>query len=105
VVESFAEAWGPTAAPLGLKRFQASLEAPEALELLICKAEGVQLLHSHRATSVPHFLIYRNGRLLYTQAGLDTPALLAALRAHAPRAGELVDSQEVSAAGVVRAAL
>ncbi len=62
-----------------------------------CKAEGNKLLDKFCATSVPHFLFYRNGVLRDTVVGPNLPALDRALRALIPAPGEAPDNNAVRA--------
>jgi hypothetical protein len=101
-VESYSEAWGPTTAlQPTLRRFVTSLDPAQqdggCFESLCCKAEGCRILAAHVSTSVPRFLLYRSGVLLATVESCNPPALLAALNAHVPRAGEPPEDQTVRA--------
>ena len=96
-VESFSEAWGPcTALQSTLRRFIVSLEPQQqdGFESLCCKAEGCRVLSAFVSTSLPRFLLYRNGVLRATVEGANPPALLAALNAHVPRTGEATEEDQ-----------
>mmetsp|Transcript_29593 Transcript_29593/g.64583 ORF Transcript_29593/g.64583 Transcript_29593/m.64583 type:complete len:159 (-) Transcript_29593:356-832(-) len=77
VVEVYSNAWGPCFSILPtLKRIKIERDPdPAAFQINICQAECIDALEQYRGQSRPTFLFYRNGKLVHTEHGPNTPEL------------------------------
>mmetsp|Transcript_34686 Transcript_34686/g.75815 ORF Transcript_34686/g.75815 Transcript_34686/m.75815 type:complete len:158 (-) Transcript_34686:201-674(-) len=77
LVEVYSNAWGPCYSILPtLKRIKIERDPdPAAFQYDVCQAECIDQLEQYRGASKPTFLFYRNGKLVHTVSGPNTPEI------------------------------
>jgi len=77
LVEVYSSAWGPCYSILPtLKRIKIERDPdPAAFQYDVCQAEFIEQLMEYRGKSKPTFLFYRNGKLVHTVCGPNTPEI------------------------------
>mmetsp|Transcript_12554 Transcript_12554/g.17155 ORF Transcript_12554/g.17155 Transcript_12554/m.17155 type:complete len:156 (-) Transcript_12554:315-782(-) len=96
LVEVYSEGWGPCYSILPtLKRIKIERDPdPAAFQYNVCMAEKIEDLEKHAGLSKPLFLFYRNGKLVDTVEGPNTPAIERAIYANTPVNPEADDIEE-----------
>ena len=94
VVEVHSGFWGPCLAAISMyKKWSVEYE-DRPLKFLVACADQIDELEPYRDMAEPHFLIYRNGRLLETLKGSQVPALVKNVMENTPRSEDDDDLEE-----------
>lgn len=96
LVEVYSEDWGPCYSILPtLKRIKLERDPdPLCFQYDVCNADKIDNLESYRGKARPTFLFYRNGKLVETIDGPNTPAIERAIYANTPANPDADDLEE-----------
>mmetsp|Transcript_18504 Transcript_18504/g.35220 ORF Transcript_18504/g.35220 Transcript_18504/m.35220 type:complete len:160 (-) Transcript_18504:270-749(-) len=96
LVEVYSESWGPCYSILPtLKRIKVERDPdPAAFQYDVCLAEKIENLKQYSGQAKPTFLFYRNGKLVETIEGPNTPAIERAIYANTPANPDADDLDE-----------